>query len=229
MRNVFISFHFSEDFNSPDRILSNQIEGLLRSHSLTATTGAALGGGELTREIQNLIDKSDALIALLSRRDKKENGEWGSHPWVQDEYAYAKNNGIRAIAIVEAGVTPQGMNQANEYVSYNPDDPLAAFLKLSSILGIWRADAGRQVKLLVQPTEVALNYGTDAEWRYRFNEHGQYSIWHESSLSREPGGCFLYLSNVSDDALIQVEARSRSGSVESICSPQWVVVNFEEN
>lgn len=229
MQNVFVSFHFSDDFNSPDRLLANRVEGLLKSHGLAVTNGAALGGGPLTDRIKTLIEKSDALIALMTRRDIKGDGNWNTHQWVQDEYAHARSKNIRAIALLEKGVTTEGMYQQNEYILYDLDDSLTAFLKLSATLGVWRQESGRLVKLWIQPNQIALDYGTRAEWRYRFNVNGEYSKWHDALLSPEPGGCFLYLRNVSGDALIQIQARSAKGCVESICSPQWVMVNLEEN
>ncbi len=229
MQKVFISFHFSDDFNSPDRLLANRVEGLLKSHGLAPINGATLGGGPLTERIKSLIEKSDAIIALMTRREKKDNGSWTTHKWVEDEYGYARDKNLRAIAIIEKGVATEGMYQHNEYITLNPDDSLTAFLKLSATLGVWKEESGRLVKLLIQPNEIAINYGTNAEWRYRFNVNGEYTKWQNASLFREPGGCFLYLSNVSDDALIQIQARSNNGCAESICSPQWVVVNLEEN
>jgi hypothetical protein len=228
MQSVFVSFHFPDDFNSPDRLLVNRVESLLKSHGLIIYNGEVLGGGPLTDKIKDLIEKSDALIALMTRREKKVDGEWTTHQWVQEEYAHAKSNKIRAIALIEKGVSIGGMYQHTEYISYDPEDTLTAFLKLSAILGLWRGESGRLVKLLVQPDKIALNYGTRAEWRYRFNVNGEYSKWQEVSLSPEPGGCFLYLPNVSDNALIQIQARSNDGCAESICSPQWVVINLEE-
>ena len=104
MQNVFVSFHFSDDFDSPDRLLVNRVEGLLKSHGLGVTTGAVLGGGPLTNRVKKLIEKSDALIALMTRREKKDNGDWTTHKWVQDEYGHAKSRDINAIAIIEKGV-----------------------------------------------------------------------------------------------------------------------------
>lgn len=228
MQNVFISFHFSEDFNSPDRLLANRVEGLLKTHGLVVTTGAVLGGGPLTDRIRTLIEKSDALVALMTRREVNGNGNWTTHQWVRDEYAHAKSKNMRAIAMIEKGVITEGMYQHNEYISYDPENTLTAFLKLSATLGYWREESGRPVKLLIQPNQIALDYGANAEWRYRFNINGEYSGWQEASLCPEPGGCFLYLPNVSDEALIQIQARSNNNCAESVCSPQWVMVNLKE-
>jgi len=228
MQNVFVSFHFSDDFDSPDRLLANRVESLVKSHGLAVTNGEVLGGGPLTDGVRALIEKSDALIALMTRREQQDDGSWSTHQWVREEYAHALSKNIRAIAMIENGVPAGGMYQANEYIPYDPEDSLKAFLRLSATLGVWREQSGRCVKLWVQPDQVALDYGAKAEWRYRFNVSGSYSEWQHVSLTPEPGGCFLYLPNVSEDALIQIQARSDNGSAESICSPQWVVVNLEE-
>lgn len=120
------------------------------------------------------------------------------------------------------------MYQQNEYIPYNSADSLTAFLRLSATLGLWKKESGRKVKLKIQPDHIALDFGTDAEWRYRFYNSGVYTNWQETSLSREPGGCFLDLPNVPDGSLIQVQTRSNQGWAESINTPQWVYVNLEE-
>ncbi len=228
MQKIFVSYHFSDDFDSPDRHLANRVEGLLRSHGLEFATGAALGGGPLTDEVRRLIEESDALIALMTRREQLANGGWTTHQWVQDEYGHARGRNMRAIALIESGVETGGMYQQNEYIPYDPGDSLTAFLRLSATLGIWKKESGRQLKLKIQPDQIALDYGTNAEWRYRFYSNGAYSDWQETALSREPGGCFLDLPNVPDGALIQVQTHSNAGRAESINTPQWVSVDLEE-
>jgi hypothetical protein len=230
MQKVFVSFHFSEDFNSPDRLLVNRVEGLLRSHGLAVANGEILGGGPLTDKIRALIENCDALIALMTRRDQMANGNYTTHPWVLDEYKHAINKNIPAIAILEKCVPPdQGMYQHNQYIPYDPNDMLTAFLKLSATLGNWREESGRHVKLWIQPDQIAFDYGPDAKWRYRFNRNGVYTQWQDAQLTTEPGGCFLHLPHVLDElALIQVQASLGNSNAESICSPQWVVVNLKE-
>ena len=76
MQNLFVSFHFSDDFDSPDRLLVDRVEGLLKSHGLAVTNGAILGGDPLTDRIRVLIEKSDALIAIMTRKVKKNNGNY---------------------------------------------------------------------------------------------------------------------------------------------------------
>ena len=230
MKRAFISFHYSDDFGSKDRLLANRVEGLLKSHGLEPTTGEILGGGPLTEEIKDLIERCYALVAIMTKRDEKTNGHWTTHQWVQDEFNHAKSKNIYAIALIEEGVDIQGMYRFNEYIKLNIENQLPTFLKLSATLGFWRKNSGRRVKLLVQPDQIAQDYGESAEWRYRFNIDGKFTDWNEVQLTSEPGGCFLYLPNVSEEALIQVQARSNISSsvAKSICFPQWVSINLEE-
>ncbi|MBL0712101.1 MAG: hypothetical protein JJV98_00235 [Desulfosarcina sp.] len=182
----------------------------------------------MTDKIRKLIEESDALIALMTCRDQLANGEWTTHQWVQDEYGHARSKKMRAITMIETGVATGGMYQHNEYIPYNPADSLTAFLRLSATLGVWKEESGRLVKLKVQPSKIAEDFGTDAKWRYRFYSSGSYSCWQEISLSQEPGGCFLDLPNVPDDALIQIQTRSDNSCAESINTPQWVSADLKE-
>ncbi|MEZ4920386.1 MAG: hypothetical protein R2792_14890 [Saprospiraceae bacterium] len=185
----------------------------------------------MTEEIKDLIENSHALIAIMTKRDEKTNGNWTTHQWVQEEFNHAKSKNIYAIALIENGVEIQGMYKNNEHIILYPDNQLPAFLKLSATLGFWKKRSGRQVKLLVQPEQIVQNYGESSEWRYRFNIEGEYTEWLNVQLTTEPGGRFLYLPNVSDEALIQVQVKSNinDNSAKSVCCPQWVSVNLEEN
>src|ERR1043165_4581975 len=97
MKTVFLAFAFRES----DRELVDQVYRLLGSHDVRGVSGEILGGEALTPAVQARIDQPHGLIALLTRRDKKENNEYTTHPWVRDELSYARNKGMHAIALIE--------------------------------------------------------------------------------------------------------------------------------
>lgn len=87
MRDVFLSYHYDE----PNTRIARQIEDLLESHNLRATTGDVLSGGALTDEIKRQIDEADALIALLTRNQQLANGSWTTHEYVKNELQHARD------------------------------------------------------------------------------------------------------------------------------------------
>jgi hypothetical protein len=109
MRTAFLSCHFGD----PDRELVRQVETLLESHGLRVVIGEELGGGSLTPEVMGRIEKSDALVALMTKRSVPPD-YGGTHPWVVDEFKHAKSRSISAIALVAPGVSVVGAYHGGE-------------------------------------------------------------------------------------------------------------------
>jgi hypothetical protein len=204
MRTVFLSCHFGES----DRALVRQVEGLLESHNLRIVTGEELGGGALTPEVMARIEKkSDALVALMTRRNQPDN-YCGTHPWVVDEFKHAKGHGKRAIALVSPDVTVTGAYQDHERINFDPDEPLTAFIRLSKTIGLWKSEAGRIVRAQVLPDKLANQVAiANGACHCSFRLHAQDGTagdWHEAPSRAEGDGTYIYLNGVTDDALIQV-------------------------
>src|SRR5438874_6586395 len=89
MKEVFLAFAFTPQ----DRELANYVEQLLAGHDVRTSNGKNVGGQALTPAIKHIIDNSDGLIALLTRRDKiaGKGNKYSTHGWVRDELNYARN------------------------------------------------------------------------------------------------------------------------------------------
>lgn len=209
MRDVFLSYHYDE----PNTTIARQIEDLLESHTLRATTGDVLGGGVLTTEIKSQIEAADALIALLTRNQPLANGDWTTHEYVKNELQHARGAGKPAIALVERGVDVTGLYKENEFIPYAPTDALPAFLKLSRTIWSWKNRVGRIVKLQLLPeavaTEIWRNKGTGIQWQYRLSSGISDTGWQEARPRKEPYGLFLFVQ-VPDDTM-SIEVRVAAG------------------
>lgn len=225
MKKVFLAFAFRDE----DRGLATNVEQLLASHDVRVTTGARLGGEQLTPAVQARIDQADGLIALLTRRDQKVAGGWTTHPWVQDELNYARNQHKRAIALVEDGVDVGGMYAQHERIPFDREKPLQALLALSETIGLWKLEAGRTLKVQILPDELARKVGQGNGTfgcRYRFVVQGRYTDWKEVLPVPEPGGTFVYLEGVSDEHMIQLKVEDQAMKWESPAVSQWMQVRL---
>src|SRR5689334_15658135 len=126
MEKIFLSSSFAPE----DAELVRQVERLLTSHGLLVLNGRSLGGGGLTPKIEAKIDQADALVALLTRREKQ-NDKWLPSDWVKDEFRYALNTKKPAIAVLESDVKLEGAYGENQYIKLDRDAPLETFLSLS--------------------------------------------------------------------------------------------------
>jgi hypothetical protein len=212
MRDVFLSYHYDE----PNTRIARQIEDLLESHTLRATTGDVLGGGALTEEIKRQINEADALIALLTRNQQLANGSWTTHEYVKTELQHARGAEKPAIALVEQGVDVTGLYKENEYIPYAPADVLPAFLKLSRTIWRWKNRAGRTVKLQLLPeavvTEIWKNRGGVIEWQYRLSSGIRDTGWQKAYPRKEPYGLFLFVQVPDDTMSIEVRVAAAGKS-----------------
>jgi len=225
MKRIFLAFAFRD----ADRQLANQVQQLLGSHDVPVITGENLGGEALTPAVKERINDSDALIALLTQRDKINKNKFTTHQWVQEELNYARDSKIRNIAMIETGVDVGGMYASHEYIPFERQNPLPAFLRLSDTVGQWKREIGRTLKVMILPPDLARTIGQgEIKCRYRFSAEGKWTKWNESDTFREIGGTFVYLEGVRDDHTIQLEVKLKQAKWQSIATPQWVQIELSQ-
>lgn len=227
MDSVFVA----QTFDPKDRLLVSEIDRILYSHGIQGVTGHHLGGDALDDAVRQRIDSCDCLVALATRRDPKADNSWTTHPWVINEYDYAKANDKEAIALVEEGVEWQGMYQAHEYIPLDRERLSDALLKLSNNIGIWKERAGETWKLQVFPEELAERIeleGAGYECTYRTVQQGNYSDWHPVTPVPEPGGVFLYVKGVTTQQKIEVKLSRNREVWKSPATPKWMPVKLKE-
>lgn len=221
---IFMAFAFRDE----DNALVNYIERLLASQFVQPITGKKLGGGQLTPEVQKRIEESDALIALLTRRDQLVAGGWTTHQWVKDELAWAIAKGKRAIAVVEEGIDLGGMFQPHEFIPLNRQNPSEALVCLAETVGEWKKSTGRMVKVQIAPDTIANKLGEDGVvCRRRLCQQGKYTDWQEVTPVQETGGTFISLDGVQDEHLIQIEAEEAGNTWRSPATSQWMLVQLK--
>ena len=223
MKRVFLSHSFA----AADRALVTHVESLLRSHGLIAINGKIAGGGQLTPEIARLIESCDALIALLTQRQGEAPGT--THPWVLQEFAHARLQQKRAIGVYESGIAQMASDIGFERIDYVPADPLPAFTHLSETIGEWKRAAGRLLKVMVMPSEVAQMMGARADQvrcEARFLIEGNDTQWQPAQLRREVGGVFVFLRVPDDVEAVQIRMDGPA-AVETPYAPLWPTLQFE--
>jgi hypothetical protein len=224
MKRIFLAFAFRPN----DRELANQVQQLLGSHDVPAITGENLGGDALTPAVKDRIDDSDALIALLTQRDRITDARYTTHQWVQEELNYARDKKLRTIALIETGVDVGGMYASHEYIPFDRENPLPAFLRLSDTIGMWKREIGRTLKVMILPPDLARTVGQgEIKCRYRFYSD-RWTKWNETEAIREIGGTFVYLVGVRDEYTIQLEVKLQDAKWQSVATPQWVQIELSQ-
>ncbi len=223
MESVFLSYSFSKP---EDRLIISDVEDLFRSFGVRTITGLNLGGNQLTDEVRALIDQSDALVALASQREQLASGEWVTHPWVRDEFAYAKSIGKNAIALVEKDVTTGGAYESYERIPFDRNNSAPALLKLAKTLGVWKEKAGNRLKVRLLPDDL-LDDLKSPSFQYQFNSLGNSLGWHDVEPVLEPGGIYVHVIGARDDYLIEVKVSDSQHIKRSRATSQTMPVTVE--
>jgi hypothetical protein len=223
MRKIFLSHSFAER----DKVLTAQVESLIRSHGLVAFDGRRLGGGVLTPEIARLIESADAFIALFTLRMNDPGNV--THPWVLLEHGHARLQNKTAIALYESGVPVGGADAGYEHIDYDPAAPIPGFIRLSETIGEWKQRAGRLLKVQVVPDKIAQVLGTradDVRCECRYHIGGEETAWKPAKVKREVGGVFVYVRVPDDAEMVQLRADGPP-PCESPYTPLSMPVQFE--
>jgi len=233
MERVFLSYSFDPGDLATRQALGH-VETILRSHSLRLEDGAALGGGPLTPEIQERIRDCDGLVAILTPRGGAgPDGLSETSEWVSKELDYARAISRPCVAVVFRSVRIQGGMYADyERVDYDPGSPLAAALKLTSIVGVWKQRYGRSLKVRVEPAETVrsvLKAGEAAQCHVRLTfDDGTATPWQQVRLSRQQGGAFVTVPGVKDNSMIQMRVFVNGEEWQSVEAGQWAQLLLEK-
>lgn len=228
MEKLFLSYSFAPE----DRELASAVEAVIESYNIRVVTGIAVGGQALTPTIMNLIEGCDGLVALMTPRLPRSGKKFSSPTWVHDELNHSRALKKRNIALVDTRIALKGAYGENEHINYDPTKPLHALTKLVQTLGLWKREAGRQVKVLIQPEHLSRQLGgdeTQVRCEYRaYGKDGKRSEWQVAAVVPEMGGAVAYLSGVQEDALIELRIKVARETWISPAVAPWMHVELKK-
>jgi hypothetical protein len=218
MQQVFLSFTYSPH---PDHIdeteeLRRRVSMVIESMDLRVVTGEDIGGEQLTDEIKQRIDRSDALVALLTPW-KDRQGNKVAPPWVNDEFIYAKAKNKRAFRISHPDFAGAGMYAANEYTTYSKDKSAEPLLKLMKTLALWRKQSGRPMEIEIAPDAAGQRFDPASARKCQFQTLCNYeeSDWREAKFWPQPGALFAFLPGVPDQSKVRLRLELGNETWES--------------
>jgi hypothetical protein len=224
---VFLAFSFRPE----DKEVVDWVDRLMATQEIRPVTGEGLGGEQLTPAVEARIDECDALVALLTRREAIANGGYTTHSWVRDELGYARAGRRKpAIALIESGVSNDGMQQPHEHIPFDRANPVPALIRLSETLRTWKREMGRTIKVQVLPPKLAaaIPRGNGVRCRYRKWLLGRPTPWVEVTPVPELGGTFVHVEGVQEEHLIELEVEHQGKTWYSPATSQWMQITLEE-
>lgn len=224
--NIFLSFSFSQGLE-----LTRAVERLLASHDVTPITGRRLAGEQVDAAVEAKILKADALISLLTKKVNVAPGELPTSQSVLQEYYYARSQKVRAIAVIEDGLTFNDMSK-RESIKYQPATALESIVSLSETIAEWRRDMGQELKVQILPITLAENLTTNEllSCSHRLLEKDISTPWREVPAIPEEEGTFVYLRGVRPGQRIQLRVMEQQKNItwQSVARSPWTMVQLKE-
>jgi hypothetical protein len=226
MKNIFLSFSFSQGHE-----LTRAVERLVASHDIGIITGRQLGGEQVDAAVEDKILQADALISLLTKKAKVRRGELPFSQPVLQEYYFARNRKMRAIAVIQDGLTFNDMSN-REFIRYQVGKPLEAILRVSETIAEWRRELGQELKVQILPSTLADKLGTNERLTcsHRFLEKDISTPWKDVPAIPEEEGTFVYLRGVRTGHRIQLRVMEQQQNVtwQSPAKSPWAMLQLKE-
>lgn len=207
MQQVFLSFTYKPHPDHVDETeeLRRRVSMVIESMDLRVVTGEDIGGEALTAEIKERIDRSDALVALLTPW-KDPPGNKVAPPWVNDEFTYAKAKDKRAFRISHPDFAGAGMYAAHEYTTYTKESLADTLLKLMKTLALWRKESGRPMEIEIALDAAGQRFDPARVRACEFQLFRNYeeSDWRKATIWPQPGALYAYLPAVPDQAKLRL-------------------------
>jgi hypothetical protein len=227
MDRIFLAFSYRSADQQIVRPMIEFTEAVLEAHAIRAITGESVGGEALTPAIMSRINDCDALIAVLTPNQQREDNSFDPHPWVRDELNYARGQNKSCIALIHPSVAIEGAWQEHERIIWNPGDPLQAARRLVQTVGLWKLESGRVLKIMLLPEDVATRIARNpkratCEYRLIHNPTGKATQWRQANVFGEIGGTFAWIRGALDDSLLEVRVQLGRELWYSRAAPQFI-------
>ena len=218
------SFRYGDDLKrAVERLISSQ-EGE------PPITGRTLAGAPVNKAVEDKILQSDALISLVLKNPKRKRGE---APWsqaVNQEFNFARDRKMHAIAVVEQGLAFQGMDP-KEYIPYNPANPMETILRISETMAEWRRLIGQEMRVQILPKALVdkLDKNKPLKCSHRYWDKDLHTPWKKVEHITENEGTFIYLRGVSPAHKIELRVMEKNKvKWEMKARYPWRIAEFKE-
>lgn len=215
---IFVGYGYQER----DQWIEDLVFPIIEAFGSEVISGKEVHGRIISEAIRNEIQKSDALIAFLTRRERTDDGG-NTHRWVSDELATALAFKLRVLEVREVGVTGQGgMAGDRQRIEYDKKNRDRCLVELVKAIGQWHRIASVQLQLLPRQfvDEIRpLLRRPGFRCTYNLIEGNNEISDNEANIFPVTGGLFINLKDVSRKALVQVHVEASGKSWTSDFEP----------
>jgi hypothetical protein len=220
---IFVAF----GYNERDKWIPNLVFPIIKAFGDEVVSGEEVQGEQITNAVIREISQSNALMAFLTRRDKKSKNQWTTHRWVTDELSQAIAFKLPVAEIRETGVDEQGgIAGDRQRILYNETERDKCLVEIVKTLGNWHLSETMELQLLPEECIQAVrpllrNPGFRSTYQI-LEKNGTMSDEIAATILPITGGLFIRAKNVPPMSYIRIRVecsgKSWSSNFESIDS-----------
>jgi hypothetical protein len=181
--------------------------------------GEEMAGENISAGVRQRINRSDALIGFVTRRDEPGVDPSATHRWVTDELASAYGQGKQILEVREAGVDEQrGMIGDRQPIIYEEGKRDECIVEIVKTLGAWHETNHMTFQLLPEECadQIKPLVGDQSLWCiYTVLDGGEEGQEQRERIRPIKGGLFVTARNVPREALIQLRIEGAGQSWRS--------------
>jgi hypothetical protein len=201
---VFVSYAF----NDANKWVEEFVIPLVTALGFEVVSGRHMEGDPLVETIDDRQRGCDGCIAFTTRRARREDGSYETHPWVLHELTVARALKQKAVEIREVGVRIGDANDAFVHINYVAETREQMLVDLVRNLALWKSN---RIRIQLVPPDVDFRrFRTSVARRevrcaYEIQTVGKREITQgEARISPEGDSCFVEIDIPSGDVLIQI-------------------------
>ena len=128
---VFVSYNFGQK----NKEITQKFIDFISKFDVATSVGSEPDTISVSEKVKLKIDSADIIVAIMTKDEQDDKGNWFSSKWIIEELAYAlasKNKEI--IRLVEKGCDTNGRIFGDkEYIAFDRENPAEALIKLAEV------------------------------------------------------------------------------------------------
>lgn len=203
---VFVSYAF----NDANKWVEEFVIPLVTALGFEVVSGRHMDGDPLVDTIDDRQRACVGCIAFTTRRTRRMDGSYETHPWVLHELIVARTLGQKAVEIREADVRIGDANDDYVHINYVTGERDRMLVDLVRVLSLWKSN---RIRIQLVPPSAAESeflkcvVKRGVKCTYEIQKEGLPIREGEVKIMPLTGGCFVDIDIPSDDVLVQISVQ----------------------
>lgn len=203
---AFVSYAF----NDANKWVAELVIPLAKALGFEVVTGQQIEGEVLIDAVDARLRGCAGCLAFTTRRNKRGDGTYETHPWVINELTKARTLGFKTVEVREDGVKIGDEHEAYVRLKYTEAQRDRMLIELANVLATWIIKPVR-VQLLPPPDTKREFTGQvvkgDVKCSYSLQSRGQQVGKGEAIIQPFQAGFFIDIEIPREDVIVKLEVK----------------------